>query len=63
MARTRKELQEVAAEAEQKFWLSVAEQLPEIKTGDLSIQNTVGFSIDCEAMVMIWFRTNGGEVE
>lgn len=60
--RTPEQLKRLAAYAEQKFWAAVADGLPEITSGDVDLLNSVGFSIDCQAMVNIWFRSNGGVI-
>ena len=52
------QLKAIAEIAKQAFWKSVAEQLPEIKTGDLAPMPSFYFEEACEMAVRIWYETN-----
>lgn len=48
--------------AEEAFWKAVAEQFPEIKTGDLAPMTSTKFSLHCHRVISEWLATNDGNV-
>ena len=52
------QLKAIAEIARQAFWKSVAEQLPEITTGDLGPMPSFYFEEACECVIEIWYETN-----
>lgn len=48
----------IAGAAQEAFWKTVAEMLPEAKTGDMDVGAVLAFSRACNHAVEIWARTN-----
>jgi hypothetical protein len=51
-------VERVAEVAEEAFWREVADQFPEIKTGDLNPYSATLFSLECERVIKEWIETN-----
>lgn len=54
----KKRLETVLENAREAFWLSVAEQYPEIKSGDFSPCDTSAFEELTEKYVKVWLDGN-----
>lgn len=48
----------ISDRAEEAFWKAVAEQFPEIKTGDLDPMTSSKFSLSCHRVISEWLATN-----
>lgn len=56
------ELIRIVEDATLKFWESISNSLPEIKTGDLDPQTNYRFERQCREVVKEWFETNRKDV-
>ena len=54
----KKRLESVLENAREAFWISVAEQYPEIKSGDFSPSDTLAFEEMTEKYVKVWLDGN-----
>lgn len=61
MKPTDSKIRDVVEIAQTAFWQSVAEQLPQIKTGDLAPLDQVVFDLNCERVIRTWIDTNSEE--
>ena len=51
-------IQKTVQEAEEVFWAHIAESFPNIKTGDLSIEDTMRLNNTMEEVVTNWINLN-----
>lgn len=53
----------IASVAEESFWREVADQFPEIKTGDLEPMTSFSFSRHCKQVIAEWLATNQDNIK
>jgi hypothetical protein len=58
---TEEKIREITNNALEAFWESVAEQLPEIKTGDMAPGDIVPFEMFARQTVETWIENNKPE--
>ncbi|MGU4699121.1 hypothetical protein K6L09_20860 [Burkholderia cepacia] len=51
-------MEEVVEKAEEKFWETVADLFPEVKTGDMAPEASFAFSQACKSAVKLWLQSN-----
>lgn len=44
--------------AEEKFWETVSDLFPEVKTGDMAPEASFAFSQACKSAVKLWLQSN-----
>lgn len=59
---TNQELMQITEDAIYKFWESVANSLPQIKSGDLDPQTDYRFERQCRDVIKTWIETNRKDV-
>ncbi len=62
LSSNKKRLENALNEAEHAFWRVIAEQYPEIKSGDLMPSDVFAFEEALEKGVIAWLDTNQEEV-
>jgi hypothetical protein len=58
MKLTARELRELVSNAEEAFWRVIADHFPHARTGDLSIDQTIRFSMIATESVEEWILNN-----
>ena len=51
-------VKQIAHDAEENFWSTVADKFPEDMSGDFPPDATIEFNAACEKAIKIWLETN-----